>query len=52
MAVSATNYAWLYSLIAVYGVASGTAAEYARRNNKAAVNDTGDEMRNHFGAGK
>ena len=52
MTVSATNYAWLYSLIAVYGVASGTAAEYARRKNRAEGNDAGDEMRNHFGAGK
>lgn len=46
------NYGWLYALISLYGVASGAAATFAHRRNKAAANDAGDAMRNHFGGGK
>jgi len=46
------NYGWLYALISVYAVASASCAAYAHRQNKAAGNDSGDVMRNHFGAGK
>ena len=46
------NYGWLYGLISVYAVASGSCAAYAYRQNKVAGNDSGDVMRNHFGAGK
>ncbi|CEF99819.1 Sodium/solute symporter [Ostreococcus tauri] len=46
------NYGWLYGLIATYGCASGGAAWFAYARNKAAANDAGDAMRNHFGAGR
>lgn len=31
------NYGWLYALISLYGVASGAAATFAHRRNKAAA---------------
>ena len=35
------NYGWLYGLISVYAVASGSCAAYAYRQNKVAGNDSG-----------
>lgn len=49
---SATNFAWLYGMISLYGVASALAAWLAYRANASKENDSGDAMRNHFGGGK
>uniref|UniRef100_A0A7S0X4Z7 Sodium/solute symporter n=1 Tax=Mantoniella antarctica TaxID=81844 RepID=A0A7S0X4Z7_9CHLO len=50
--MSGDTYGWFYAIITLYVMSCVAAATYARRRNAAPENDSGDAMKNHFGAGK